>query len=100
MDDLFYVYNLTNQNTMCMLVCMRTNIDLAEELISEAGKFAHGRTKKAIVEEALRSFVQTKSAEAMRRSYGERLRALESRTASLSLRESPAELLRADRDRR
>jgi len=79
---------------------MRTNIDLAEELIAEAGKFAHGRTKKAIVEEALRSFIQTKSKEARLRSYGERLRELESRTASLSLRESPAGLLRADRDRR
>jgi Arc/MetJ family transcription regulator len=79
---------------------MRTNIDLADELIAEAGRFARGRTKKAIVEEALKSFVETKSAEARRRSYGERLRALESRTAFLSLRESPAELLRADRDRR
>jgi Arc/MetJ family transcription regulator len=79
---------------------MRTNIDLADELIAEAGRFARGKTKKAIVEEALKSFVETKSSEARRRSYGERLRALESRTASLSLRESPAELLRADRDRR
>ena len=81
-------------------MCVRKSIDVAEELIAEAGKFAHGRTKKAIVEEALRSFVQTKSKEAGLRSYGERLRELESRTASLSLRESPAELLRADRDHR
>jgi Arc/MetJ family transcription regulator len=85
---------------MCIIMCMRTNIDLADELLTEAGRFAHGRTKKAIVEEALRSFIESKSAEARRRSYGERLRALESRTASLFLRESPAELLRADRDRR
>ena len=82
-----------------MLMCMRTNIDLPEELLVEAGRFARGRTKKAIVEEALKAFIQSKTAEAMRRSYGERLRALENRTASLSLRQSPAELLRADRDR-
>jgi len=81
-------------------MCMRTNIDLADELLAEAGRYARGRTKKAIVEEALKSFVDSKSAEARRRSYGDRLRALESRTASLSLRRSPAELLRADRDSR
>jgi Arc/MetJ family transcription regulator len=81
-------------------MCMRTNIDLADELLAEAGRFARGRTKKAIVEEALKSFIDSKSAEARRRSYGEQLRALESRTASLSLRKSPAELLRADRDSR
>jgi Arc/MetJ family transcription regulator len=85
---------------MCMLVCMRTNIDLSDELLAEAGRFARGRTKKAIVEEALTSFIQSKSAEARRTSYGERLRAVESRTASLALRKSPAELLRADRDSR
>lgn len=79
---------------------MRTNIDLPDELLAEAGRFARGRTKKAIVEEALESFIRTKSAEARRRSYEERLRAIESRTASLSLRQSPADLLRADRDRR
>jgi Arc/MetJ family transcription regulator len=79
---------------------MRTNIDLDDDLIVEAGRFARGSTRKAIVEEALKSFVKTKSEEARRRSYAERLGALESRTAALSLRESPAELLRADRDRR
>jgi Arc/MetJ family transcription regulator len=82
-----------------MLVCMRTNIDLPEELLAEAGRFAHGRTKKAIVEEALKAFIRSKTAEARRRSYGERLRALENRTAALSLRQSPSELIRADRDR-
>ena len=82
-----------------MLVCMRTNIDLPEELLAEAGRFARGRTKKAIVEEALKAFIRSKTAEARRRSYGERLRALENRTAALSLRQSPSELIRADRDR-
>lgn len=85
---------------MCMLLCMRTNIELADELLAEAGRFARGTTKRAIVEEALESFIRTKSAEARRRSYGERLRALETRTSSLTLRQGPAELLRADRDRR
>ena len=91
---------MTDPYTMCMIMCMRTNIDLPEELLAEAGRFAHGRTKKAIVEEALKAFIQSKTAEARRHSYGERLRALENRTALLSLRQSPAEVLRADRDRR
>lgn len=78
---------------------MRTNIDIPEELLAEAGRFASGRTKKGIVEEALKAFIQSKTAEAKRRSYGERLRALENRTASLSLRQGPAEVIRADRDR-
>lgn len=78
---------------------MRTNIDLPDELLAEAKRYARGRTKKAIVEEALRSFIASKSVEARKRSYGGRLLALESRTASLSLRQSPAELLRADRNR-
>lgn len=79
---------------------MRTNIELSDELIAEAGRYARGKTKKAIVEEALKSFIASKTEEARRRSYGERLRALEQRTASLTLRASPADLLRADRDRR
>jgi Arc/MetJ family transcription regulator len=65
---------------------MRTNIDLSDELMAEAGRHARGKTKTAIVEEV------------RRRSCGERLRALETRTASPALRTSPAELLRADRD--
>ena len=84
---------------MCILMCMRTNIDLADELLAEAARFAHGRTKKAIVEEALKAFIESNSADARRRSYSDRLRSLENRTASLSLRKSPSELIRADRDR-
>ena len=82
------------------MLCMRTNIDIPEQLLAEAGRFAHGKTKKDIVAEALKAFIQSKSAEAKRRSYGERLRALEDKTASLSLRHSPTEVIRADRDRR
>ncbi len=93
------VHDLTDTYTMCIVMCMRTNIDLPDKLLTEAGRFARGRTKKAIVEEALKAFIESRSLEARRRSYGERLRALESRTASLSLRKSPAELLRADRER-
>ena len=79
--------------------CMRTNIDLSDELIAEAGRHARGKTKKAIVEEALKTFIAVKAQENRRRSYGERLRGLERRTAGLSLRKSPTQLLRADRER-
>jgi len=67
---------------------MRKNIDLSDKLNPGDGRHTRGKTKKAIVEEA------------RRRGYGERLRSLENRAASLALRTSPADLLRADRDRR
>ena len=82
------------------MLCMRTIIDLPDDLIAEAGRHARGKTKKAIVEEALKSFIASKNLETRRRSYGERLRDIERRTASLALRTSPSELLRVDRDRR
>jgi len=78
---------------------MRTTIDLSDALIAEAGRFARGRTRKAIVEEALEVYIAMKTREARRRSYGDRVRMLEQRTAALSLGSSPTELLCADRDR-
>jgi hypothetical protein len=56
--------------------------------MAEKGRRAQRKTRRSIVEEA------------RRRSYRERLRALETRTASLALRTSPADLLGADWDRR
>jgi|APLow6443716910_1056828.scaffolds.fasta_scaffold727213_2 Arc/MetJ family transcription regulator len=78
---------------------MRTNIDLSDDLIAEAGRHARGKTKKAIVEEALRAFISLKHEQARRRTYEESSRDIERRTASLVLRTSPSALLRADRNR-
>ena len=82
-----------------MMVCMRTNIVLNDELLREAARYGKGRTKRALVEEALETFVAVKSAERRRATYRERLTRLETRLGALRLRESPSRLLRQDRQR-
>lgn len=78
---------------------MRTNIDLDDELVREAMRYAKATTKRALVEEALRTFIDFKTAEERRRTYAERLAGIRSKTGSLRLRKSPSEILREDRDR-
>ena len=80
-------------------MCMRTNIVLNEDLLREAARYAKGRSKRALVVEALTTFVAVKSAERRRTTYRERLAALENRLGALRLRESPSRLLRQDRQR-
>jgi Arc/MetJ family transcription regulator len=82
-----------------MLMCMRTNIVLDDDLVREAMRHSRARTKRALVEEALVTFVTVKSAEAHRATYRERLQRLDSRLRGLRLRKRPSEVLRADRDR-
>ena len=78
---------------------MRTNIVLDDDLVREAMRHSRARTKRALVEEALTTFVNVKSAEARRASYRERLQRLDGRLRGLRLRRRPSEVLRADRDR-
>lgn len=79
---------------------MRTNIVLNDDLLAEAMRYSGARTKRALVEEALATFVEVRSAAQRDQSYRERLQLLDSRLAGLKLRQSPAELLREDRSRR
>ena len=79
---------------------MRTNIVLNDDLVREAMQYATARTKRALIEEALQTFVQVKVAEKRRRTYQERVRALQDRLAGVTLRDSPADILRDDRQRR
>jgi Arc/MetJ family transcription regulator len=78
---------------------MRTNIVLNDELVEEAMQYSKARTRRALVEEALATYVAVKSEERRRQTYRERLRSIEARLRALRLRDSPAALLRADRDR-
>jgi Arc/MetJ family transcription regulator len=78
---------------------MRTNIVLNDDLLREAARYAKGRSKRALVEEALATFVEVKSAERRRATYRERLAALEARLGALRLRERPSRLLGQDRQR-
>lgn len=79
---------------------MRTNLVLNDDLMREAMRYSKARSKRAVVEEALQTYVEVKSAEVRRRSYRDRLRELDARLRDVQLRDSPADLLRADRDRR
>ncbi|RMH55923.1 MAG: type II toxin-antitoxin system VapB family antitoxin [Candidatus Hydrogenedentota bacterium] len=79
---------------------MRTNIVINDELISEAMKYSSSRTKKGLIEEALRTFVAVKDREVRRATYARRVQELDRKLAELKLRESPGSVLRADRLRR
>ncbi|HMB53073.1 MAG TPA: type II toxin-antitoxin system VapB family antitoxin [Thermoanaerobaculia bacterium] len=79
---------------------MRTNLVLNDDLMREAMQYSQARSKRAVVEEALQTYVEVKSAERQRRSYRDRLRELDARLRDVQLRDSPSDLLRADRDRR
>ena len=80
-------------------MCMRTNIVLDEDLLREARKFSRARTKRGLVEEALKTFIQTKGLEARSTGYRERIQKLEGRLSRISLRESPLKVLREARER-
>lgn len=83
-----------------MIQCMRTNLVLNDDLVEEAMRYSQARSKRALVEEALKTFVEVRAAERRREGYHERLRKLDARLQGLRLRESPSEVLRRDRDRR
>jgi len=78
---------------------MRTNIELDDELVEEAMRYSTARTKRALVEEALRTLVDVRTADLRRRSYRDRLAAIRGRTMSVRLKRSVTEILREDRRR-
>ena len=49
---------------------MRTNIDIDDDLMREAMRASDGRTKRAVVEEALRLLVRTRGQARIRRLRG------------------------------
>ncbi len=84
---------------MCMMMCMRTNIELNDELVAEARKYSRAKTKRALIEEALTEFVRQKAKEKRIATYADRLSAVREKTATYQLREDPADLLKQDRSR-
>lgn len=79
---------------------MRTNIVLNEELLQEAKKYSLASTKRGLVEEALRTFVEVKANERRREEYAARVEEIRKRTSGLRLRKSSSSILREDRNRR
>lgn len=49
---------------------MRTNIDIDDDLMRQAMRSSDARTKRAVVEEALRLLIQTKGQTSIRRLRG------------------------------
>ncbi len=78
---------------------MRTNIELNEELLKEARRYSRARTKRALIEEALETYITTKAEARKRATYAERVQSMRSQLAHLELRERPGHILREDRSR-
>ena len=78
---------------------MRTNIELNDQLVEEARRYSSARTKRALIEEALRTFIEVESERRRSASYAARVREVQGRLSGLALRESPSQVLRQDRSR-
>lgn len=84
---------------MCIYMCMRTNIILNDELMGEAMRYSRARTKRAVVEEALETYVAVKKSEQNKASYKERLEQMRKKLAGVRLDESSVDMIRRDRER-
>ena len=69
-----------------MRTCLRTNVVLNSELVEEAAKYSTAKTKSALIEEALRVFVETRAGDPRRGEYQRRLRDLQRRLADVGQR--------------
>ena len=49
---------------------MRTTLDIDEKLLKDASRLANGKTKKAVIEEALREFTRKRRIEQLRKMVG------------------------------
>jgi Arc/MetJ family transcription regulator len=49
---------------------MRTTLDIDEKLLQDASRLANGKTKKAVIEEALREFTRKRRIEQLRKMVG------------------------------
>jgi Arc/MetJ family transcription regulator len=78
---------------------MRTNIQLDDNLLREARKHSNAKTKRALIEEALVTFIEVRSERKRHAAYAERLQGLQGKLSGLRLREKPSEVLRQDRSR-
>jgi Arc/MetJ family transcription regulator len=78
---------------------MRTNVVLNDDLVTEAMQYTSARSKRALIEEALQTFVDVKAEERRRRTYGERVRSLQNRLATVKTRSSAIDVVREDRGR-
>jgi Arc/MetJ family transcription regulator len=81
-------------------LCMRTNIDLDDDLLAEAAKLSVARTKRQLIHEALATFVAVKTEERRRATYRERLAEVRRKLSEVRLPVDTRDLIRSDRDAR
>ena len=72
---------------------------LNDDLVREAMRYSNARSKSALVSEALRTFVEVRSAERRRQDYAQRLRRVQQALQGRRFRQSAAAILREDRER-
>lgn len=78
---------------------MRTNIVLNDALVTEAMRYSEARTKRALVEEALETFVRVRAKEERDSEYWRRVAEIQNRKPPLQQAGGSHDLIRADRDR-
>ena len=78
---------------------MRTNIVLDDELVQDAMQYSSARSKRALVQEALATYVVVKREEQKRASYRDRLADVRRRVGERRMSVSATEAIRADRQR-
>jgi len=79
---------------------MRTNIELNDDLLARARKYSKARTKRALVEEALTTFITVKADERRRLTYKDRLERLRNKTTAVRLVSDTRAIIREDRETR
>ncbi len=84
---------------MCIIMCMRTNIVLDDDLLAKAMQYSTARTKRAVIHEALAIYVTGKAEQQRLATYRNRLAPLRERLAKTPIRTSAQTLVRADRNR-
>lgn len=78
---------------------MRTNIHLDDDLMDQAARYSQATSKRALVKEALQTYIAAKAKEEKNATYASRLEKVRTRLAGLRLREKPSQLLKEDRSR-
>ena len=77
-----------------MVMCMRTNIVLQDELVRRALRYSKAKTKRGLVEESLREFVRLREDEERRATHEQRYQDLVLKLAERRLSRSSRDLLR------
>jgi len=78
---------------------MRTNIVLDDDQIAEAMKYSSGRSKRAVVSEALATYVAVKARERRLADYRDRLAGIRRRLSDAAPKTPVVALIRAERER-